>query len=243
MMRKGIWFLLLLCVGCSTFLQSCRNDEQLADLPPVPDQSFVEQFDTMQNAHQRGWRWANRSQPIGTTGWMQVPEPAGNMAAFSSRGTNRGAAYANYLSTSGTDNGTISNWLISPSLILKNGDKIVFYTKAQMDAAVRPNRDYRTRLQVCFNPTDDDIEVGDGDKPGKFSTVLLDINEAEAENVEGAAPPTSYPSNWTRFEATIKGLNKAQKSRFAFRYYLHNAGSNGAGLGVGIDSVTFVSSR
>ena len=233
----------LLCINFAAVLSSCRNDEYLAVPPPVPDQSFVEQFDTMQNAYNRGWRWANRSIPIGTTAWMQAPGPASDMAAYSSRGTNQGAAYANYLSTSGTNNGTISNWLISPSLIMKNGDKIIFYTKTQMDTNWNPPTDWGARMQVCMNKTDDEILVGDGDNAGKFSTVLLEINANEDENISGAAPPTAYPSGWTRFEATIFGLNTPLKSRFAFRYYLHNAGSNGAGNGIGIDSVAYVSSK
>lgn len=238
-MRKGPLSLLLVCVSFAATIQSCRNDEYLAAAPPVPDQSFVEQFDTMQNAFNNGWRWLNRSTPIGTSTWMQAPGTP-EMSAYSSRGTNNGAAYADYLSTSGTNNGTISNWLVSPSVVMQNGDKIIFYTKTQVDGGATVPTDYGARMQVRINDLDDALDVGTGEDPGKFKTVLLDINGNEDEYTPGSPIPTAYPGDWTRFEAKIYGLNGPTRGRFAFRYYLHGAGSNGAGNGIGIDSVAYV---
>ena len=94
-MRKGYLLLFIVAIFAVT-LQSCRNDAYLAAPPPVADQSFVEQFDTMQNAYNRGWRWLNRSVPVGPSVWTQAPGTA-SMSAYSSRGTNQGAAYADYL--------------------------------------------------------------------------------------------------------------------------------------------------
>ena len=51
----------------------------------------------------------------------------------------------------------------------------------------------------------------------------------------------AYPSQWTRFEVTITGLDAPIKSRFAFRYYVTNGGSNGNASGIGIDSVAYKS--
>src|SRR5437588_449199 len=121
-MRKGSLLLLLVCAGFVATLQSCKNDEYLAAPPPIPNQSFVEQFDTMQIDYNRDWRWINRSEPVGPSTWTQAPGPASAMGAYSSRGTNTGAAFADYLSTAGTNDGTISNWLISPSVTMQNGD-------------------------------------------------------------------------------------------------------------------------
>lgn len=239
-MRKGPLSLLLLCISVALIFQACRNDEYLTAPPPVADQSFVEQFDTMQNAYNRGWRWINRSQPVGPNTWTQAPGTS-TMSAYSSRGTNQGAAYADYLSTAGTNNGVISNWLISPPVIMQNGDKIIFYTKSNVDATA--GTDYGARLQVRINATDDDLSAGDGDDPGKFRNPLLDINAKEDEYRPASPISTAYPGNWTRFEATVFGLNNPVKGRFAFRYYLHGAGSNGAGNGIGIDSVAYVSRK
>lgn len=240
-MRKGLLSFLLISVGLVS-LQSCRNDEYLAAAPPVADQSFVEQFDTMQNAYNQGWRWINRSVPVGPSVWTQAPGTA-TMSAYSSRGTNQGAAYVDYLSTSGTNNGIISNWLVSPSLLMKNGDRIVFYTRSNVETGVTPNTDFGARMQVCMNETDDGLNVGNGDNPGNFRTVLLEINPMEDEYLPGNPTPTAYPGNWTRFEATVFGLNGTKRGRFAFRYYLHGAGGSGAGNGIGVDSVAYISRR
>ena len=238
-MRKGSFSLLLFCAAFA-LLQSCRNDEYLAVAPPVADQSFVEQFDTMQNAYNRGWRWINKSVPVGPSIWTQAPGTA-SMSAYSSRGTNQGAAYADYLSTAGTNDGIISNWLISPSLTMQNGDRIVFYTKTDLfTPTTGAPTDFGARMQVCINETNDGLNVGEGDDAGNFKTVLLDINPNEDEYLAGNPLPSAYPANWTRFEATVFGLNKPIRSRFAFRYYLHGAGGSGAGNGIGIDSVAYI---
>ena len=71
----------------------------------------------------------------------------------------------------------------------------------------------------------------------------LDINSNEDEFLPNNPIPTAYPGNWTRFEATIFGLNKPAKGRFAFRYFLHGAGSSGAGNGIGVDSVAYVGKK
>jgi len=81
-MRKGYLLLLLVCAGFAVTLQSCRNDEYLMAAPAVANQSFVEQFDTMQNAYNRGWRWINRSLPVGPSVWTQAPGTA-SMSAYS----------------------------------------------------------------------------------------------------------------------------------------------------------------
>jgi hypothetical protein len=47
-MRKSTLKNFLLCMGVSMLiLSSCKDDSYLADPAPVPDQSFVEQFDTI----------------------------------------------------------------------------------------------------------------------------------------------------------------------------------------------------
>jgi hypothetical protein len=242
-MRKSGFSLLSLCaVGILIAFQSCKNDSYLLTPPPVPSQSFVEEFDTLQAAYDRGWRWSNRSEPIGPSKWRQSPGPAEGMEPYSSKGTNTGCAFADYLSTVATNNGIISNWLFSPSVIMQNGDKIVFYTKTQMAAATNtaPATDYGARMEVRINPVGDDMIMGMGEDRGNYSLKLLDINREEIANVNGNTP-TAYPSTWTRFEATVTGLQKPTRSRFAFRYYLHGAGTNGKGNGVGLDSVAYIS--
>ena len=233
---------LIFLVSLSAFssaLVSCKNDSYLADPAPIKDQSFVEEFDTMQNAYNRGWRWINRSTPIGVTNWGPGPGTV-EMLAYSSKGTNTGLAYSNYLATNGSNNGIISNWLISPQVMMQNGDKIVFFTKSELWTSL--GVDFGARLQVNINK-DGDLSVGDGEDPGKFDNILLDINPLEEVFDISAPSPTAYPNDWTRFEATITGLSNPVKGRFAFRYYLHNAGANGQGNAVGIDSVAYIGKK
>jgi hypothetical protein len=220
-------------------LTSCKNDSYLLQAPPVSNQSFVEEFDTMQMAFNRGWRWFNGSDPIGVTGWMAAPGPP-TMAAYSSKGTNTGCAFSDYQATAGTNNGVISNWLVSPTITMQNGDKIVFYTKTAIDAT--NGTDWGCRLQLRHNKSED-ILTGKGEDVGNFTETLIDINAAEEEHDPANPSPTAYPGGWTRFEATIWGLNGPTKGHFAFRYYLHGAGSNGAGNGVGIDSVAYIGKK
>lgn len=243
-MRKSTFSNFLLCAVLSTVvLQSCKDDSHLLAAPPVPNQSFVEEFDTLQNAHNRGWRMINRSAPVGTTNWMAAPGPAYFMGAYSSRGTNMGAAFSDYQATAGTNAGIISNWLISPEVYMQNGDKIIFYSRSQISSTAANGTDYSCRLQVRVNPFDGSLSVGDGEDAGKFTTLLLDINPAEQAFTNATQLPTAFPINWTRFEATVSGIPNQQKGRFAFRYFLHGAGSAGKGNGVGIDSVAFVSKQ
>lgn len=248
-MRKGPLSFLLLCVGFAVTIQSCRNDEYLAAAPPVSDQTFVEEFDTVSSAISRGWVLVNASDPKGSNVWQQGGSVVPWFSPFSSRGTYAGFIGADYTSTSAAA-GTISNYLISPVITMQNGDKIVFYTRALQypgfdPATGQPNgdtTDYGNRLQVLVNTANDGTNVGSGLNSGDF-TSILDINPTYIYS--GVLPtttsPFAYPSNWTRFEATVFGLTKPVRGRFAFRYFVENGGSNGNGSGVAIDQVTYTS--
>lgn len=242
-MRKSAFSQLLLCTVLSiAVLQSCKDDSHLAAAPPIPDQSFVEEFDTLQTAYNKGWRFINKSENVGTTNWTQG-SIGGILTAYSSRGTNAGFISSDYQATAGAAN-TISNWAISPSIMMQNGDKIVFYTVADLySIGGGAFTDYANRLQVRVNTHNDGLNVGQAEDPGDFSTIIFDLNptylEQEVDPVFGPTPE-AYPHVWTRYEATVSGLSKPMKARFAFRYFLEGAGSAGRGSEVGIDSVAYI---
>ena len=240
-MRKFTFSLILLFTFLTLIIfQSCKDDSFLVEPAPIPNQSFVEEFDTIQNAYNRGWRFINRSHDIGATNWEQG-SISGAIPAYSSKGTNLGCITSDYQATAG-DAETISNWAVSPSTWLKNGDKIIFYTRCVLYGLPGGDAtDYANRLQVRVNPVDDGLNVGDAEDPGDFTKSLLDINPFYLEYHLIAPDPTAYPPQWTRFEATVFGLNQPMKSRFALRYFVEEAGSNGRGSEVAIDSVAFVS--
>jgi hypothetical protein len=183
--------------------------------------------------------------------------------AFGNKGSNIGFIGTDHLSTS-AQKGIISQWLVSPLVLMQNGDKIVFYTQAQklpgyLDDNSNDSTDFANRLQLLVNTQNDSAElVGEGDNTGSFTGVTepaIDINPGyyEWHNEPGSYPidggPTStaqsiaqaYPIEWTRFEGKITGLAKPTNGRFAFRYYVKDGGSAGRGSGVGIDEVTYTS--
>lgn len=249
-MRKGTLSLVLACAGFAVALQSCRNDEYLTTPPPVSNQSFIEEFDTVSSALSRGWMFVNASDPKGGGVWQQGGTITPWFSPFSSTGTYAGFIGADYSSTSATA-GIISNWLISPVVTMQNGDKISFYTRALQYPDVDPatglpngdTTDYGNRLQVRLNSSNQGTNAGSGSSTGDFDNILLDINPTYI--FSGIKPatisPYAYPSKWTRFEATVFGLNGPAKGRFAFRYFIEGGGSNGLGSGVAIDKVQYQS--
>jgi hypothetical protein len=241
---------LLASLSFLTLLQSCEDDSYLLAPPPVPDQSFVEEFDTAQSAYNRGWRFINRSDVIGRTNW-QNPTVLTGIPFLSYSGTGTGYLWADYQSTS-SDAGTISNWAVSPELTMQDGDKIVFYTRAQLLSFNNDSTDFVNRMQVRLNKTTS-LNCGDGTDPGDFTVPLLDVNPFYYEFLKSAfnnpADPfyqqarQAYPHVWTRFEATVSGLDGPTKGRFAFRYFTEEAGGNGRGTAIAIDAVSYLSKK
>ena len=252
-----MYFILLVFVSCK------KTDPAWLLPPPVPDQSFVEEFDTVAAAFQRGWIPVNTSNPKGSGIWTQGGGLLPLFAPYSSRGTYAGFIAADYLSTS-AEKGVISNWLISPLVWMKNGDQISFYTRTHLyPLAGGDSTDFGNNLEVCLNRKDESANVGIANDPrtsqydpladrGDFD-LLLSINPPSydtannlfvyrnAHSLSSLYDPLAFPYRWTKFIVTVDGLTKPKKCRFAFRYYTLDAGSNGNGSAVAIDQVTFKS--
>lgn len=250
-LRKMLVFSVLAVMA----LQACRkDDEAMLALPGISDQSFNEEFDSVDAAYDRGWRYINVSEPMGTGFWAQgmfndplvtgFPTPI-PFNAFSSKGSYVGFIGTDFTSTSAAQ-GVISNWVISPVLTMQNGDLIQFYTRAPVyDIGGGDSTDFSNRLQVRLNLKNEGTNVGSGDDAGDFTRTVLDINPSylEAHTDPSLADPSAFPIRWTKFEAKVGGLNGAVKGRFAFRYYVVDGGSNGLGSGVAIDSVAYIGKK
>ena len=245
-------------------LSSCKDDSYLIIPPPIEDHSsFTETFDTTASALARGWRIFNRSVPSGLSIWQDGGGNPAFFSAYQNSGSNAGFIGTDRLSTS-ADKGIISQWLVSPLLLMQNEDRIIFYTKAlklpgYVDDDLNDSTDFANRLQLLINIQNDSAAlVGGGESTGSFTTVTnpaIDINPAyyEWHNTPGNYPidkgPAStaitiaqaYPTEWTRFEGKITGLSKPTNGRFAFRYFIKDGGSAGRGSGIGIDEVTYIS--
>jgi hypothetical protein len=220
--------------------QSCKKSTGVK-LPQVSNQSFVEEFDTIAEAVSRGWKFINTSDPKGNGTWESGGGNPPFFNAYSNKGINAGFIGADYLSTS-AEQGIISNWLVSPVVTMRNGDKIIFYTRSyQLFDGISDTTDFGNSLQVRINPLNDSTDVGQGLDVGSFTNNLLTINRKLTWSSVITPGIIAYPSQWTRFEITIQGLTDSLKSRFAFRYFVTNGGSNGNGTGVGIDSVAYES--
>jgi len=178
---------------------------------------LTENFDNITTLTGAGWFMQNNSQPVGSTGWFQGNNTV--FAAFNGAAT----AYigANYNNTGNT--GTISNWLIAPTMTLRNGDVIAFYTRQAVST-------YADRLQVCMSTNGASTNVGTtATSVGDFSTLLLDINPT--------LTGTGYPEAWTLYSITISGLTAPTSGRIAFRYFVTNAGFSGTNSDyIGIDN-------
>lgn len=215
------------------------------------DASFSEEFDTLSNAVQRGWVIANNSRPLGTIPWVQgfyylsqnhdYDGKAGATNPYYYNGFGgmnpsfSGADFVMATANSAGTSGTISNWLISPEVMVKNGDIISFYTRTVDNPATGADR-----LQVRVNPVNGSADVGrDATSTGNFSEVLLDINPDYA--LEG---DDSYPGDWQQYTITVTGMpgKTAKLSRIAFRYFVEDGGPAGNNsVAIGIDKFNFIS--
>src|SRR5688572_25210187 len=213
-------------------LQSCKDDSYLLAPAPVPNTSFYQDFDTLTNAYNQGWRFINKTTPLGFFQWttgaiFQMPAYKGVGMLYSFNTVSGLSATGNAV--------VISNWAVSPPVWLQNGDKIVFYTNS-LSLVTRP-----TRLQVRVNSHNEGLNVGTGGGDvGDFDIPILDINPFQQYGTL-----ESYPTSWTRFEAIVTGLNQPVKGRFALRYYVNgiNIANTLAQTIIGIDDLYYISKQ
>jgi len=133
---------------------------------------------------------------------------------------------ANFNNTRNLD--TISNWLLTPVLNLRNGNVLTFYTRT-VHTPMFPDR-----LQVRMSTNGASTNVGStATSVGDFTTLLLNINPNYTTN--------GYPNVWTQFTVTLSGLPPAGATgRLAFRYFVENAGFSGANSDyIGIDRAVY----
>lgn len=177
-----------------------------------------EGFDDVNNLP--GWNIQNNSSPLGITSYFQG-DPA---QAFSSQaGPVNAYIGANYNNTGNV--GTISDWLLTPELTLKNGDVFSFYTRTAVP--VVPDR-----LEFRLSTEGSSTNVGSSaTSVGDFTTLLLTVNPNLTNQ---------YPTSWTQYTVTVSGLDDTYQGRFAFRYFVTNGGLSGSNSNyIGIDTVLF----
>ncbi len=171
------------------------------------------------------WLVHNQSSPLGTTTWASVTNDGGY-------GPHSGARYASANYQAGSNLATVSVWLITPQVALRNGDTFTFWTRSTSGT-------FPDRMQLRMSTAGTSTNTGSGATDvGDFSTLLLDINPTYSHEDY----PTGYPLSWRAFNATVSGLSGPVGGRFALRYFVENSGPSGPnGDFVGIDDVAYTS--
>ena len=233
--NSRFWASFLVLTGVILIIVACEKEELSDPIPPptVISTSFIEEFDTVGNLEKKGWVIFNNSSPYGSVGWRQGKYELGGkygndivgFPAFSAVYNQNEFVSADLNAGSGTS--TISCWLITKVIPVKNGDELSFYT--------RTHGDFPDRLQVRANFTSSSIDINRGPNDvGDFSRILLDINPSLILK--------DYPNKWTKYTIPITGLNSTVNARFAFHYYVTNGGPNGTNSDmIGIDQMEFKS--
>lgn len=182
---------------------------------------FTENFDVFPTT----WTKTNQSEPVGISNWVQ-----GGNALFNG-GFNGGSTSftsVNFNSVAMGMSGTISNWLITPVISLKNGDFVKFYSRVGANFSTIPDR---LEVRLSTQGSASTIPSTGSADLGSFTNLVLSINP----NLQ----PSVYPTTWTEFTYTVAGLPSETDCKLAFRYYVTNGGSGGTnGNAVGIDALT-----
>ncbi|MBC8107527.1 MAG: PEP-CTERM sorting domain-containing protein [Anaerolineae bacterium] len=174
-----------------------------------------------------GWRFSNQSTLASANFWRQGvsangPAPDGPATSY---------AIANFTDTTSTaaTGATISQWMITPVQAFNGGDHTITFKTRTATGNPFPDR-LQVRLSTTTNAT--------GTLPedvGSFTTLLLDINPNE---LTGAA---NYPDTYLTQTINLSGASVPANGFVAFRYYVHNAGANGANSNlIGFDTLNIV---
>ena len=179
-----------------------------------------------------GWTVVNQSTPTYATAnkWnIPISVPTNYFTSGGQAGGTFSFATVNYQSTgtsATTGTGSISNWLISPSVNVQNGNVVSFYTRTGKSNPIKADR-----LQLRMSTNGDfsaDPSLGATDV-GDYVDLLIDVNPDQSV--------VGYPSIWTKYSYTVTGLSGVTECKFAFRYFVANGGPSGIGSDqIGIDT-------
>jgi hypothetical protein len=163
-----------------------------------------------------GWTQTNQSSPIGTTGWFR-----GITSAFTSyNGPADGYIAVNYQSGAGVSN--LSNWLMTPSITVQNGDEVSFYTRV-------PGSQYPDRMELRMSTSgDSSVNPSGSTGLGSFTTLCTSVNQNLTVG--------GYPTTWTKITYVVTGLSGQVLCKFALRYNVTGGGTGNNSDYVGVDA-------
>lgn len=200
------------------------KQQPAADLIPQTA-SFNEGFNNISTLVPAGWFFQNNSMPVGLIpNWIQ-----GDSTVFPAQsGSDTTYVGCSFNSVAGAN--TISNWMLTPQILLHNGDQFKFWTRKATPAPT----DFPDRMQIRLSTNGASTNVGaTNTSVGDFTTLLLDINSTQVAG--------GYPIVWTQYTITISGLATPTNGRLAFRYFVTNAGPSGANSDyIGVDTFQYI---
>lgn len=218
-------------------LAACN--EKVTPKPVQTDFSFTEEFDTVANLYKKGWVALNNSSPIGETTWSQGVYENGKFGIAGWPAFSYNYAATDYLyveSSCGYGSSYISNWMITPVIMMKDSDIVSFYTRTSDDPSAKADR-----LQVRANYTSTSAEIARTPTAvGDFSRLIIDINSTYCKTCS-----STYPTKWVKLEFKVKnGSSVPVPGRFAFRYFVEGGGPDGIrSEAIGIDAFKFTSAK
>lgn len=193
---------------------------------------FYEGFDDVAGLAGAGWVLTNHSEPLGDLSWQQAD---GGMGAPAYSGDTLSYAQSGFQATDAAGSGTISDWIVSPEVLLTNGDMIRLFALSFNSSA------FPDRIEVRISTNGgSDIGTSSGDV-GDFTTLVFSINE----NLDTVSfPSLQAGEDWTGFEAAVAGLSGPTSCRIGVRYYVTDGGGTGANSStVGVDDLEVYSGQ
>ncbi|WP_317899167.1 T9SS-dependent choice-of-anchor J family protein [Aurantibacillus circumpalustris] len=199
-----------------------------------------EDFTSPFNIGNNGWQVVDNTVPLSASSWTQGNQTGGNGTIPAYNGNNDDFYMADFTAVNGSAPGTISAFLITPTVTIYNGAILQFATRTLNQTA--PNI-YPDRLQVLMSQTGNTVIPTGPTNVGSFTDQLLDINPNLNSNNASAVSNGSvngYPFAWTVYTLPISGVTGTVTGRFAFRYFVTNGGIGGVNSRlVGVDAVRY----
>ena len=186
------------------------------------NQSFTAPFSVAGN----GWARQNNSSPLGVGTWTQ-----GNTNVFNANSGGNSDFYGAAYDCQGTTTGSISCFLITPTVNIMNGGVFKFATRTYINPSSSPDR---LELRMSVGTGTGAIGAG-ATAVGTFTNLVTTVNPNLTQ--------TGYPDTWTFYTVVLSGISTPTVGRFAFRYWVPDGGVNGLNaFYIGIDDVTYTAS-
>jgi hypothetical protein len=143
-----------------------------------------------------------------------------------------GVAEAPYVPGQPWEPGTISSFVVSPLLELRNGAEISFFTRSatasKLSASPLP---YADNLEVRLSKLDPQFDPD----AVLFEQPIFSVNSSQIPTEQGG-----YPINWTQYKLNVSGLDQPTQGRIGFHYYVTDAGPGRPnGNFIGLDTFSY----